>query len=81
MFISWRNGSVGSGKKTERKNRDRAQDESDLCVCVCVCVCEQENISLCQLSPEKKKNVVAMPVGIWQENGKYVELASQLETA
>lgn len=77
MFISWRNGSVGSGKKIERKNRERAQDESDLCVCVC----EQEDISLSQLSPEKKKNGVAMPVGIWQENGKYVELASQLETS
>ena len=34
LFISWRNGGAGSGKKTEMKNRERAQEESGLCVCI-----------------------------------------------
>lgn len=65
-------GGVSSGKKTELKNRGHRTRV------VCVCACEQEENSVSQLSPEKK-NGVAMPVGIWQENGKYVALTNQLE--
>ena len=46
-----------------------------------MCAFEQEENSVSQLSPEKKKHGVAMPVGIWQENGKYVALTNQLETS
>ena len=74
LFISWRNGGVGSGKKTEMKNRERAQEESGLCVCMWAggkfCV---------SALTWKKKHGVAMPIGIWQENGKYVALTNQLE--
>lgn len=68
-------GGVSSGKKIERKNRGHRTRV------VCVCACEQEKNPVSQLSPEKKKNGVAMPVGIWQENGKYVALTNQLETS
>ena len=44
-----------------------------------VCVHVSRRKILCLSSHLKKKNGVAMPVGIWQENGKYVALTNQLE--